>query len=114
MFNIFQILFIIFTVVAVGSVVNRYQNNQLSNRGLVFWVLFWLLALGIVLFPDTTLRLANAVGIGRGSDFVIYISVIVMFFVLFRLHVKLETMNRDITKVVRGKAIENVSSNKKK
>ena len=79
---------------------------------MVFWILFWLAADVAVLWPNSTTVLANALGIGRGSDLVLYISLAALFYLLFRLHVKVESINRDVTKVVRDKALdhENIKS----
>ena len=50
--------------------------------------------------------LANRLGIGRGSDLVIYISIAVLFFLLFRVHIAIERVNREVTKVVRDRALK--------
>jgi hypothetical protein len=114
MLIVFQTLFTLFALYALSSVVARKKTGDLGPRGLVFWVLFWIVATVFVWYPEATNRLAQAFGIGRGADFVLYISLVVIFFVLFRLHVKLESMSRDVTKVVRDKALDtNLSSRTK-
>jgi len=60
------------------------------------------------LFPDSTTLFANRLGIGRGSDLITYVSLAIVFFVLFRLHVKLHEIERDITSVVRKDALKDV------
>ncbi len=59
----------------------------------------------MVLWPGSTSLLASFLGIGRGTDLVIYISLAVIFFLIFRLNVKLEMVNRDLTKMVRHEAL---------
>jgi hypothetical protein len=101
----FQIIFIVFSVAAAGAALRRHKANELSARAAWFWVLFWLVADLAVLWPDAVTRVANRFGIGRGTDFVVYVAMAAMFFLLFRFHVKLELLNRDITKVVRRDAL---------
>lgn len=103
---VFQIIFIIFSAAAAGAALRRQRAHELSARAAWFWALFWLLADLAVLWPDAVTRVANRFGIGRGTDFVVYVALAAMFFLLFRFHVKLEVMNRDMTKVVRKDALE--------
>ncbi len=114
MLILFQILFTLFTLYALSSVVARKRSGELGPRGLVFWVSFWVVATVFVWYPEATNRVAQAFGIGRGADFVLYISLVVIFFVLFRLHVKIESMSRDVTKVVRDKALDTALSSRTK
>lgn len=110
MVTIFQILFIVFSLFAILSVRRRRQDTLLSMRGTVFWILFWLAADGAVLWPESTTMLANRLGIGRGSDLVLYISLVAIFYLLFRLHLKIENVNRALTKVTRDRAMKQIDS----
>ncbi len=105
---IFQILFILFSLFAIGTVMKRKKEGLLSNLGTAFWSAFWLLADVVVLMPDSTTVFANKLGIGRGTDLITYIAIALIFFVLFRLHVKLHEIQRDVTTVVRKDALEDV------
>ena len=106
MLIIFQILFILFALFTVFGVWKRKRDGQISARAAWFWSLFWAAAIVAVLWPESTTLLANQLGIGRGADLIIYISIAVIFYLLFRLHIKIESINRDITKVVRKEALE--------
>lgn len=106
MLILFQLLFSLFVVFAIISVATKRRGGLLGPKGTVFWVLFWVLASVFVWWPDSTVILANYLGIGRGTDLVLYISLVVIFFILFRLHVKIESIGRDITKVVRKEALD--------
>ncbi len=106
MLVLFQILFSLFALFAIISVYSKKRSGLLSIGGAMFWIVFWLLADVFVWWPNSTVRLANFFGIGRGSDLVLYVSLAVVFFILFRLSVKIEGLNRDITKVVREKSLK--------
>lgn len=105
MLILFQLLFLIFSASTVWSVVRRARNGALSGKSAIFWTLFWLTANIAVWRPNSTTILANRLGIGRGSDFVIYISLALIFYLLFRVHIKIEKVNREVTKVVRDRAL---------
>lgn len=112
MLAVFQILFVLFSLFVIGQIFQRRKNGLLSITGTVFWILLWLLAILAVLLPQATQVVASYFGIGRGTDFVVYVSFAIMFFVLFRLHIKLESMQRDITKIVRKDSLEDAIAKK--
>ncbi len=107
MLFLFQLLFILFSLFAVISVVKRKREGLLGPKGAIFWIGFWLLAVFLVLWPNSTGVVANYLGIGRGADFVFYVSLVVIFYILFKLNVKLEAVGRDVTKIVRKESLEN-------
>lgn len=102
---LFQILFTLFSLYAIFNVWKKKKEGQLGSRGAGFWILFWLSAIVAVLWPNSTTILANKLGIGRGSDLVLYISIVIIFFLIFKLHLKIEAVSRDITKVVRKESL---------
>lgn len=108
MFGLFQVLFSVFAVGALVATFLQFKNKGLSGRAAWFWGLVWLGAWAVVVWPESTQRVAGALGIGRGTDVVVYAAIAAIFFLLFRLHVKLETINRQVTQVVRREAVENV------
>lgn len=106
MIAIFQILFSIFCVLAIFSVWDKKKQQILGKKATLFWISFWLLVMVLVWWPNALTVIANKFGIGRGTDLVLYVSLVIIFFVLFKLNVKLEMINRDITKIVREKAVK--------
>ena len=96
-----QILLVIFFLFALFKVVSRFRSGDLNSTGMIGWVIFWVLAILVVLLPDSTSILAKMVGITRGADLVVYVALAVIFFIIFKLMVRIETLNRDITKLTR-------------
>ena len=93
----FQILLVLFALFAVFSVAQKKKQGLLGPKGSVFWVLFWIAVAIVVAWPTSVQKIADHIGIGRGADLVIYISVAVIFYLLFRLNVKMESLKRDLT-----------------
>lgn len=103
---IIQILLLLFFLIAIIKVIGRYRTGEISVRGAILWIIFWLLAGVVVVIPNSTFYLARAVGIGRGADLVVYTALALIFFILFRIIVKIEKINRDITKLTRKAALD--------
>ena len=59
----------------------------------------------LVIAPELATALANALGVGRGADLVIYIWMLVSFAMIANLHVKARETNRALSAIVREIAI---------
>ena len=101
-----QGILIIFVLFAISRVVLRAQKKDLRVWETVAWVLFWILAGIAVLWPGSTVWIANTLGVGRGSDFVFYVSLALLFYMIFRIFVRLERIERTITKAVRERTLK--------
>lgn len=101
-----QILVVIFVIFALWRVIAKYRRQELRIADFLMWLVFWV-AVGVAFFtPASVTRIANLLGIGRGTDLVLYVGVVAVFYFMFRIFVRLEKMERDITKVVRRETIE--------
>ncbi len=100
-----QILLSLFILFAVLKILGRFRAKEMAAGPLFFWLIFWF-AVGVVVWqPNLSTEVANRLGVGRGSDLVLYVSVAVLFYVIFRLTVRLEKIEKNITKIVREVAI---------
>jgi len=110
--TIIQIILLLFFLFAVVKVVGRYGARDLSFSGMVAWVIFWAMAGLVVLFPDTTFYAARMVGVTRGADLVVYLALALIFFIIFRLMVTVERLNKDLTRVTRELALREANKDK--
>jgi small membrane protein len=101
-----QIVLCAFAVFALSRVVMRFRKGGLPLIHLVIWFLFWAAVIVAVLRPATTSSVAAWVRVGRGTDLVMYLSVLALFYLLFRLFGKIEELERQITRVVRAAALK--------
>lgn len=103
---LFQVAFLLFSALTIFKIWSGRRASRLSVRAAIGWSVFWLIADAVVLFPDNTVVLANTFGIGRGVDFIVYIAIIVLFAVVFRLHIKMAQLEEHLTSLVRQDAID--------
>ena len=101
-----QIGLVAFAVFALSRVLLRFRKGGLPVVHLVIWFLFWTAMIVAVLRPATTSAVAAWVRVGRGTDLVMYVSVVVLFYSLFRMFGKIEELERQITRVVRAAALK--------
>ena len=105
MMSVLQIVALIFSLFALSRVILRTKDSKLSHKEFVFWTSIWLSLLGVVFFPDYSTKFAEIIGLRRGVDVVIYSSIGILFYMLFRLYIKFEEREQEITKVVREIAL---------
>lgn len=106
MIILFQIIFISFSLFAILSVWQKAKQGFLGKKGKIFWLIFWGLSVVVVIWPDSVQKIADYLGIGRGADLVVYCAIVVIFFVLFKLNIKIEGMKKDLTKIVRKDSLK--------
>jgi small membrane protein len=106
-----QFILVVVIIVIVARLIYRLKNKDINRVAFLGWLVIWLLAAGVVIFPELSSYLANRVGVTRGADLVLYIAVIVLFYLVFRLLMRIERLEKSITKLIQDLAI---SENKEK
>jgi small membrane protein len=96
-----QIGFVLFILFAASRAILRFRGGSLHFGALLFWMLVWTTATIAVFSPEQTTWVAQFLGIGRGVDVVIYSSIALLFYLVFRLHVYLEDIRSEISRLIR-------------
>ena len=105
-----QIVLTCFAVFAFSRVLIRYRRGGMRMLHLGLWLIFWTAVVVVSLHPDTTNRLAMLLGVGRGVDTAMYLSLLMIFYLLFRSFAKIEDMDRQLTRVVRANALREMEA----
>jgi len=105
MITIIQILAVVFVSFVGSRAILRAKDKKISIGELFFWLAIWSGLIFVVFFPNMVSYFARLLGIGRGVDIIVYMSISLLFYMLFRLYVKLEELEREITKLVREHAL---------
>ena len=103
---IFQILASLVFCSALVLTWRRAKQGALRLIEGISWTIVWLGAGVIVWRPEVTTRIALLFGIGRGSDFILYIAVILLAVGFFSLALAFDRVERSITKFVELQALE--------
>lgn len=83
------------------------QKNYVSANEFLFWLIFWILAAALIVSLKFIDRLVAGLGFsGTGIEVLLYLSVAALFYFLFRLRLKLEKIEKDITKIVKHIALK--------
>ena len=103
---IIKVFVSIFVIFALSRVYLRFKDRAINLLGFVLWNLLWIGIGFVVWLPQVSDILANNVGIARGVDALVYLSIVALFYGMFRIYIKLEFIEREISGLVRGLALK--------
>ena len=103
-----QIITIIIVLYLLTRIVNQLRKKQITLKEALLWSLLWFGVGVVVLYPKLTDQLASYIGLqsAKGIDLVVYLAVGLVFYLVFRIFVRIERMEHDITKIVRQVALK--------
>ncbi len=101
-----QLILILFVLFALSRAYLRYEEGKIRTGEFVFWVVIWVSAIIAIIWPRTVGYLSQTFGIGRPADLILYVALILLFYLIFRAYVALDSIEEEITKIVREVAIK--------
>ncbi len=108
-----QIILLIFVLFAASRAILQFRGGSIRFGALSFWLMIWVFATIAIFYPEETTRIARILGIGRGVDVVVYSAIAVLFYLVFRLHVYLENIRSEISRLIREVSLQEVKKGKK-
>ena len=82
------------------------QKKSIRAGEFLFWLVFWVVAALAIIFIQQIDRLVAELGFsGSGIEILFYLAVVILFYLVFRIRLKLAKIEKDITKLVRDKSI---------
>ncbi len=106
-----QPILIVVIVLIILRLIFKLKNKEIGFGVFSSWLIIWLAAIVVIWWPDITSFLAIKVGVTRGVDLVVYVSVILVFYLLFRLLLRIEKIESNITKIIREIALKDKDKN---
>ncbi|MFA7702215.1 MAG: DUF2304 domain-containing protein, partial [Patescibacteria group bacterium] len=86
--------------------INQKKKNQITKNESIFWFIFWILAALAVIFLKTIDKVVAALGFsGSGINFLLYIAVMILFYFIFKMRLKMVKIEKDITNITREVAL---------
>lgn len=103
---LFQSLATIFILFVMIRVVARYRDARIPKSEIWVWLIFWSVIAIAIWWPRGTDILANYLGISRGYELVVAISIAILFYLMFKVFTHLHQLQYQTTKLVRKLALE--------
>lgn len=107
---IIQYVATIIIALIILQLISKFKKDRVSWPRTLIWILFWCVGIFVVWFPETIAKIAQVSGVGRGVDIIIYISIILLFYLLSNQNTKIDELNKQITKLTREIAKNNAKT----
>lgn len=96
----YQIILLLVSLIGIALGFYRYKNDSFSNSVFALWTIVWIIIIIVTLFPTLTTQFANFFGLGRGLDSVYIVSILFLFYIVFKLYNKIEQQKKRINELV--------------
>ncbi len=104
--SVLQIVVVVFALFAWSRAILRLRDREISVGEFIFWTVIWAAVITTSLLPQTADIVSEFFGISRPIDLAVYISILLLFYLVFRIYVNQDKQNKAITKLVREIAVK--------
>ena len=109
-----QILIVIFALFALSRAVLRIKDNEITIGEFLMWSFVWTILIVFAFIPSFMTEISDFIGIGRGVDLLVYGGLILGFYMIFKIYVKMENIQQEITSLTRTIALTNQNEKRTK
>lgn len=95
-----------FSVFALSRVFLRFREGKVSPAMLGVWVIIWVTVIAFIASPESFSPVSKGLGIQRPLDFMLIGAVVMSYYLLFRIYIKLEDIRSDMAKLSRHIALK--------
>ena len=103
--SVFTGIALLFILFAVSRTILRFKDGSITTGEMVFWVLFWATGAIALLLPGKTDQIAHLFGATSGVNIIIYVSIILIYYLVFRIYIKINALSHELTRLIRSLAI---------
>ena len=103
-----QLIALIIILFFVSRLFWQKKKNIISLNEFIFWLFFWLASAFAILYIKTIDRLVANLGFSStGINILFYLGTIILFYLILRLRLRLEKIERNLTRIIREIALMN-------
>ncbi len=102
-----QIIALVLIIIFIWRLFIQKNKKQIGHNEFVLWLAFWSLGALAILFIKQLDKLVAQLGFsGAGINFLLYIAVIILFYFIFKMRLKIAKLEKQITEIVRHLALK--------
>ncbi len=103
--SVLQIVVVVFALFAWSRALLRLRDRKVSIGEFIFWSAIWTAVIVTSLLPQTADIASKFFGISRPIDLAVYISILLLLYLTFRIYVKHDQLEQEMTRLVREIAV---------
>ena len=100
-----QLLIIVFGIFAFSRLILRRKDRAVTLGETLMWSIIWIGMIAVAVNPSIV-NLIERTGINQAMNLLVYLCIIALFYINFRLYIKVETQQQNITRLVREIALQ--------
>lgn len=101
-----QLIALIFILLFIARLIQQKKKKQIGSNEFVFWLVFWSLGAIAIIFIRQLDYLLERLGFsGSGINFLLYLAVLSLFYLIFKLRLKISKLEKNLTDLVREIAL---------
>lgn len=102
-----QILAVLIIVFFLARLLVQKKKKQIGASEFSLWLVFWLVTLVAIIFIKQIDSLVHGLGFsGPGIEILLYVAVLTLFYFVFKLRLRLEKLEKELTKIVQEIALK--------
>jgi len=102
-----QIIALIIILFFIWRLAIQKKKHKITKNEFSFWLVFWSIAALAILGLKFIDKLVIQLGLsGAGINYLLYVAVLILFYMLFRTRLKIVKIERDITRLTRDEALK--------
>ena len=102
-----QFIIVGLAALIIFKTILNFKEKKVTFKLFIFWTALWIIIMVAAVLPKITTFFSEILGIGRGVDVAVYFSIILIFFLLYRIIIHLEKIDQEITQIIRHLALKN-------
>jgi small membrane protein len=84
------------------------KKNTISIMEFRLWLIFWVLGILVIMFIKKIDLLVEYIGFSSsGINVILYMVIILLFYFIFKLRIKIEKIEKNMTEVIRNISLDN-------
>jgi hypothetical protein len=104
--SVLQIIVVIFALFAWSRAILRLRDREIPLGEFLFWTVIWAAVITTSLLPQTADIVSKFLGVSRPIDLAVYVSILLLFYLVFRIYVNQDKQSQAMTKLVREIAVK--------
>lgn len=107
-----QLIALVLIALFVWRLAEQKKKNKIKQNEFIFWLSFWLLGALAIIFIRQIDRIVISLGFsGAGINFLLYLTVMVLFYLVFKLRLAIAKLDANLTEIARKIAISETETN---
>ena len=102
-----QIIALTLIILFIWRLFSQKKKNQINKNEFILWLSFWIIGALAIIFIRQIDSLVGHLGFsGTGINFLLYLAILVLFYLVFKLRLTIAKMDKNLTEIVRKIALD--------